>query len=319
MSNFENHPLFPGEGVPLFISAGPLKEAVDFVPFMGLDDPLVVPILTNGGWTLTEWPGNATSKDPDDFVYYPDLKMAGNTRGLPCSGIEGLKKLKEPIKILSDKGIKTIIQVTNLPHENPLEVIPILTEVAAELNPTAVEANLSCPNGLDENDNLHPPVCDNIDVSAAVISASRDRVGDEICFGAKDSPHATSLEIGINVEAIQGLARVLSPYIDFLTGINTIGEQAFPEIVCAGGKGGMSGPIVAPIARAWLKAAREALDDNIPILSCGGIDSSNAATEIPLRKELGAMLFGGAQEFFRKPNPEQTALRWAEAYAEAIF
>src|SRR3990167_2219418 len=101
MSSFENHPLYPGEGVPLFISAVPLKEAAHFTPFMEVEDTLLVPVLTNGGWTMPEWPGNATNQNPQDFVYYPERQMAGNARGLPCSGIEGMRKLKDPIKHLS--------------------------------------------------------------------------------------------------------------------------------------------------------------------------------------------------------------------------
>lgn len=312
MSNFEGHPLHPGEGVPLFIAAGVLKEAAHFAPFMDIEDPLVVPVLTNGGWTLPEWPGNATSKDPVDFVYYPKLGMAGNARGLPCSGIYGMRKLKEPIKRLTDKGIKTIIQVTNLPHEKPADVIPIMVEEAAGQNPTAVEVNLSCPNGLDEDGNLHPPTCNNPEVSAEVMSNSRERVGADICLGAKDSPHVASLEDQVDETAVSNLIIAINPYINFLTGINTIGGQPFPEITCANGKGGMSGPVVAPIAREWLRIARAVANENIPILSCGGVDSENIAVELPLRLKL-AMLVGGAQEFYKSPRPDLLVERWAQA------
>lgn len=318
MLSFEGHPLHPGEGVPLFISAGPLKEAEHFRPFMDIEDPRAVPVLTNGGWTLPEWPGNATSEHPVDYIYYPERQMMGNARGLPCSGLEGLRKLGEPIKKLSDRGIKTIIQVTNLPHESPVEVIPQLAEEAAAQDPAAIEANMSCPNGLDDNGKFHPPTCNNPDVSAEVTSRSRERLGPDVTFGVKDSPHATSLESGVDAPAVQNFVQAVNPYIDFLVGINTIGGQDFPELECAGGKGGMSGPVVASIAREWLLIAREALSDDTPILSCGGVDSNNATIEIPWRLENGAMLVGGAQEFFRSSRPELLAGRWALAYAEGI-
>ncbi|HSX44820.1 MAG TPA: hypothetical protein VLF39_01750 [Candidatus Saccharimonadales bacterium] len=313
MANFENHPLYPGAGVPFFIAAGVLKEAAHFEPFMDIKDPLVVPALTSGGWTQPNWAGNATNKDPIDFVYYSDKKMAGNARGLPGSGLEGMRKLSEPIKRLSDRGIKTIIQVTNLPHETPTKVIPMLVEEAMAQNPTAVEVNLSCPNGLKEDGSFHPPTCNNPEVSAEVMSASRNRVGEEVCLGAKDSPHVTSLEDQVDEAGVTDLIIATSPYVDFFTGINTIGAQPFPEIKCAGGKGGMSGPVVAPIAREWLKIARAVADERIPILSCGGIDSENIATELPLRQELGAMLVGGAQEWYRSARPDLLAERWAQA------
>lgn len=237
MTKIETHPLYPGGAVPLFIAAGPLKEAAHFEPFMDIEDPLVIPVLTNGGWTKPEWPGNATSKDPNDFVYYREKEMAGNARGLPCSGLEGMKKLKEPIKRLSDKGVKTIIQPTNLPHEKPVDVIPDMVEEAAELYPTAIEVNLSCPNGLDKEGNLHPPTCNNPEVSGEVMDKSRQRVGPAVCLGSKDSPHAISLESGVDATAVSSLIVVIDPYIDFLTGINTIGGQPFPELTCAGVRG----------------------------------------------------------------------------------
>ncbi len=318
MTSFEQHPLYPGEAVPLFIAAGPLKEAAHFAPFEEIEDPLTVPVLTNGGWTLPEWSGNATSEKPQDFVYYPERKLAGNCRGLPCSGIEGMRKLAEPIKNLSDRGIKTIIQVTNLPHEKPSNVIPYLAEEASAQNPTAIEVNLSCPNGKDEDGNFHPPTCNNSEVSAEVMSATRSAVGDEICLGAKDSPHVMSLEDEVDEHAVVDLITAINPYIDFLTGINTIGGQSFPELKCGNGKGGASGPAVAPIARRWLQIARASAEDHVAILSCGGVDSQNLYIEAPLRLAMGALLVGGAQEFYRAGQPDRLAIRWAQEYAATI-
>lgn len=318
MTNFENHPLFPGRGLPLFIAPGVVKDAQQLEQFMDLDDPEMGFVVNSGGWTFPDWSGNATSQHPIDFIYYDDRSMAGNSRGLPSSCIEGIKLLSEPIKRLSNKGIKTIIQVTNLPHETPIDVIPQMVEVAADQKPAGIEVNLSCPNGKDKDGNLHPPTCNNIDASEEIMSTSRDRVGHEVTLGAKDSPHASSLESGVDVLAIADLARALGQYIDFYTGINTIGGQPFPELTCAGGKGGMSGPVVAEIAREWLRIARAALDPSIPILSCGGVDSNNAAYEIPLRLKMGAMLVGGAQEFYRATRPLNVMTRWAQAYAESV-
>lgn len=312
MANFEEHPLYPDGGVALFIAAGPLKEATQLEPFMEIEDPLVVPVLTSGGWVKPEWPGNATNQNPQDFVYYPERGMAGNCRGLPGSGVEGMRHLREPIKRLSDKGIKTIIQVTNLPQERALDVIPYMAEEAAALEPTAVEINLSCPNGKDDDGNFHPPLCNNADESAEVMSVSRRAVGNGVCLGGKDSPHATSLESGVDANAVISIAKAVEPFIDFWVGINTIGAQPFPELVCGGGKGGMSGPVVVPIAREWLQIARAALNPDIPILSCGGVDSQNADVEVPWRLDNGAMLVGGAQEFFRATNPARLAERWAQ-------
>ena len=56
MTNFESHPLHPGEGVPVFISAGIIREPAQLEPFMRIEDPLAAPLITLGGFSLKEWP-----------------------------------------------------------------------------------------------------------------------------------------------------------------------------------------------------------------------------------------------------------------------
>lgn len=312
MSEFESHPLYPGEGIPLFIAAGILKEPAQLEPFYGIEDSLVVPVLTLGSFTISEWAGNA-AYGGENFVYYDELGMAGNALGLPNPGEQGIVALKDPIKRLADLGIKTIISVTNLPQEKLLDVIPRLVETAAECQPTAIEVNLSCPNGKKPDGTFHSPTCNDDEASGEVMEAARHAVGDEICLGAKDSPHVTSLEDEMDELVIERLAVAIVPYIDFLTGINTIGNQPFPEITCAGGRGGMSGPIVAPVAKQWLKYWTKHVPD-LAKLSCGGVDSINAQIEIPERLEIGAMLVGGNQEFYRASQLKSLTNRWVQEY-----
>lgn len=314
MSRFEGHLLHPQGGVPLFIAPGPIKEEGQLRPFLSIEDPLASPVVFAGGFTLNPEIGNAARNGGEDFVYDPATGAAGNARGLPNYGKEGLLALAPVIKELGERGVRVVIQVTNLPHEDPLDVIPEMVEAAASINPTAVEVNLSCPNGLKPDGSFHLPICNDASVSAEVMHASREAAGPEVCLGAKDSSHVTSLDGPMDLDAIGGLAQGIAPYIDFITGINTIGGQEFPGITAAGGKGGMSGPIVAPVARKHLVAWQEVAPD-IPYLSCGGVDSANASFEIPLRRQLGAMLVGGAQEFYRAPQPHLLAARWAQAYA----
>jgi dihydroorotate dehydrogenase len=252
---------------------------------MEIEDPLLFPTLELGGFTLPWWAGNAKAGETD-FVYYSDSKTAGNSRGLPNNGEEGIRALKEPIRRLTELGIKTVVQVTNLPQEKALEVIPRAAAIAAEVNPTAVEVNLSCPNGKKEDGTYHPLLANNADASGEVMSATRDEVGSGVTLGVKDSAHVTSLEDEANEVEVSKLIVAVRPYIDFATAINTIGNQSFPELACGGGRGGMSGPVVAGIAKQHLRLWQEYASD-VPYLSCGGVDSENAATEIPERLEWG--------------------------------
>ncbi len=312
MASFENHPLAVGDRVPYFIAAGVLKEPRQLEPFIQTEDPSLLPLLTLGTFTWPVSPGNASDEHPVDFIYYDDLQMAGNARGLPGGGVEAMRALRPTIRSLSEIGAKTVVSVTNLPHEKAIDVIPNLVEEAAALEPTAIEVNLSCPNGRKPDGSLHEPVCNNSEASAEVMGASRERLGPGICLGAKDAPHVTSVRERVNVPAVSRLIVAINPLINFLTGINTIGGQPFPEITSTGGKGGMSGPVVVDIAHQWLHAARANAAPHVAILSCGGVDSRNLAVELPLRQKLGALLVGGNQEFYRSAQPHVVAQQWAQ-------
>ncbi|HET6924484.1 MAG TPA: hypothetical protein VFH39_01470, partial [Candidatus Saccharimonadales bacterium] len=271
------------------------------------------PVIVSGGWTWEEWQGNATAQHPVDFAYYGTEKKAGNARGLPNSGREGLRQLGPMIRRLKEQGIKTGIQITNLPFERPADVIPQLAELAAEQEPAFVEVNLSCPNGKRPDGGLEPALSENAEACGEVMGLAYEKIGGAVLLGAKDSPHVASPRGMIDHQKVFDVVGAVKPYIDFLTGTNTIGNQDFSELTCADGKGGMSGPAIAPVARDWLMVAREALSPDIPILSCGGIDSENVAKETRERQILGALLVGGAQEFYRK-RPVQVALQWAERW-----
>lgn len=309
MSEFEQHPLHPGEAIPLFISAGLLKEPAQLEPFMEADDPLSMPLLTIGGFTKPKWDGNPG----ETFTYVRSLHAAGNCVGLKNPGREGIIALKKPIAELNKVGIKTIIQVTNLSHEKPIDVIPELVEIAADSNPTAVEINFACPNGTLPDGSFHPPTYRQPEVCGEVLVAVRERVGSDICLGAKDGPHTDSPYVYPDQNTVEDFSYAVADFIDFVVGINTIAAMPFPELT--GGKGGMSGPIVAPIAkehaRQWEQYAPE-----VPYLSTGGVARENAETEIPERLAMPNVIrVGGTQEPYRTKQPHLLAAEWAIAAA----
>jgi len=309
MSNFKKHPLYPAESAPLFIAAGPLKEPAQLRPFMRIVDPAAAPLLTLGGFTMNEWAGNG---EPD-FDYDPVRRAAGNSRGLPNGGKEAIIALKHPIRHLTQLGIKTIIQVTNLPHESPLDVIPGLVEIALESEPTAVEINFGCPNGKTADGSFHPPLYREPGACGEVLDVVRQRVGHEPCIVIKDGPHTDSPSVMPDEMSVRRLVNAVAQYADAVVGINTIAAQDFPELTKTGGKGGMSGPIVAGVAkehaRLWQKYAPD-----MPYMSVGGIDSNNAEYEIPERMAMPNVIrVGGAQEFYRSNNMRNLAVSWAVA------
>ncbi len=309
-----NHPLDPGEGSSVLIAAGVIKEAGQLSDFLKIEDPLMAPTITLGDYTLSSWPGNGGV----DHVYYKDERMFGNARGLPNFGInEACRTLKEPIRQLGELGIRTIVGVTNLPHEKPLAVIPTLVDrVAEELRATAVEINFSCPNGLRDDGSLHLPICDDAIAVGEVLEETRRRVGNEICLVAKDSSHSSTVDGPLDITKALSFFEVAGRSVNALAGINTVGNQPFKEITATNGRGGASGPIIVTLAREYLALAVENLPENVAVLSIGGVESSNAHIEIPARRGAGAMLVGGAQEFFRSRKPLQVATTWA---IEAVY
>jgi dihydroorotate dehydrogenase len=308
MANFEGHPLHPGEAVPLFISPGVLREPTQLEPFMAAEDYRAVPLLFLGGYTKPVWLGN---KEPN-FAYDASRQAAGNAAGFPNGGEQAIRALKEPIRELNKRGIKTVIQVTFLPHEDPLEVVPELAEIAAECEPTAVEVNPSCPNTRMEDGSFHPPMYRDPIFVGELLAITRKRLGDSVTLSLKDGPHVDSPFEDINPESIRELAAHTRDYIDAVVGINTIANQEFPELTATGGRGGMSGPIVAPVAKQHLKLWREFAPD-IPYLSTGGIDAQNAAQEGPERLAEGALRVGGAQDFNRAMQKHLLAIDWSIA------
>lgn len=310
MANFENHPLYPGYGSALYIAAGPMKEPAQLRPFLDVEDPRIVPVLTLGSLINMRWAGNKTAQHPQDFVYDADRQAAGNALGLPGRGMPAFHDAAPVVAELIDRGIKVNVSVSNLPFQKPAEVIPDMVEAVAEIiKPTSIEVNLSCPNGLDADGNLHPATCTNVDASVDVIGLSRDRVGGYVTLGAKDGPHTTGPDVPVNEWEVKGLVVGLQPYIDFLVGVNTIPGQAFPELTCTGGKGGMSGPIIAPVAKQHLRYSQEVAPD-LAYISVGGVDANNIDSEYLERRTMGAMLVGGAQDFYRAGEPHKLALRW---------
>ena len=311
MTNFEQHPLYPKDCLPLFISAAHFKEPAQMEPLLAIKDPQMMFAITAGGFTMPDWAGNG---EPD-FTYDKDRQAAGNCRGLPNGGVEAIRALKPMIRELNAIGMKTIVQVTNLPHENPIDVIPMLVEEAAEVDPTAVEINFGCPNGKKPDGSFHLPLYREPDACGEVLELSREQVGNDVTLGVKDGPHTDSPDVMPNLQTVEALAHAVKEYIDFLTGINTIGNQEFSEL--KGGKGGMSGPIVAAVAKEHLRLWRTFAPE-VPYLSCGGVDTANSQTEIPERLSMGAMLVGGAQEFYRQGHTKGMIMnmsRWTLSLA----
>ncbi len=309
MRNLEDHPLLPDNRVPIFISAGVFKEPAQLEYFEGVIDPSIVPTITLGGFSYHSRRDNTH----EDFFYNSERGLAQNIRRFPNPGKDGLLKMKDSIKRLTDKSIRTIVQVVYLPDENPVEILPLMTEIASEVEPTVIEVNLSCRNNLDSNGIPHEPICNAPKLSGEIMGLCRDRVGPEVSLSVKDSSHAVS-PCEIDEEQLQEFLTEIRLSVDGITGINTVEPRLFENDGAIEERGGVSGPIIVSLARKHLQICRQVAPE-LAYLSVGGVDRSNAHTEIPYRLTNGAVLVGGAQEFYRASNPQELAIDWAIAAA----
>lgn len=305
MHNLEDHPLFPDNRIPLFISAGVYKEPAHLECFDRVSDSSVVPTITLGGFSYHDRPENRH----EDFFYDNTTQLAQNIRRFPNPGKDGLLRLKDSIKALTDNNIRTIVQVVYLPDENPVEILPLMTEIAREVEPTVIEVNLSCRNNLDSNGRPHEPICSVPKLSGEIMGLCRERVGPEVSLSVKDSSHAVS-PCEIDEEQLSEFLAEIRASVDGITGINTVEPRHYIESGAIEERGGVSGPVIASLAKNHLKICRQ-VAPGLAYLSVGGVDRSNAHTEIPYRLANGAMLVGGAQEFYRAGNPQTLATEWA--------
>lgn len=181
----------------------------------------------------------------------------------------GLTKGVATIKELRERTKEPII--ANIVAGN-IQDFGAIAEAIAELNPDAIEVNISCPNV--ESEFGKPFACSRTD-AAAVTKLVRDNVG--------DTP--ISIKLSPNVESIVDIAKsVVDAGADAITAINTVGPGMRWNIdmrtpILSNTVGGISGPAIFPIAVKSVYDIHAALP-NTPIIATGGVNSGRDALEI---------------------------------------
>lgn len=298
---------------PIFVAAGVIKHEAQIIQASQVES---VAMQTIGSFTRSEWSGNSMGGKFNVFHWDEATKAAYNSIGLENPGRKlASEYLPRAISFVKESGQLAVVSVTTLGADNPKTVLPDLVEWALEMGADGVEINGSCPN-LDPK---HALLCQDVGETITVLNAVRDRVGAEATLGLKVS------ELGSHI--IRAYRSHPDFSVDFVTAINTKGAQPSPTnpntkqpyIEVNEGLAGMSGPVLAPLARDNLALwTRPRIEGSFDVLSAGGIDSSfNAGTEINSRLELGALMVGGAQEFYRK-DVRPVAETWAMQYVAAL-
>jgi dihydroorotate dehydrogenase len=299
--------LVPQDRLPVFVGAGVVKEKAQ-VERLAPEETIAALIL--GSYTQNEHGGNDNNGQFNVFWWDEPTRAAYNSIGLRNPGKENASRfLPEALKIAEAAGQLAIVSVTTLKGEDPEVVLPELAEWALQMGAPAVEFNGSCPN-LDPS---HPLLCNDTDKVAEVIANTRERVGHGAIIGFKvsDLPAET-------------IAEYAGLQFDFYDTVNTKGNQPSPVNPATGrpaievnnGLAGQSGPIIRELARENLLRWRHMISesgDGEDILSIGGV---GGGFEVYDRvHNLGALMVGGAQEFYRASDPRQVGQSWAMQYA----
>jgi dihydroorotate dehydrogenase (NAD+) catalytic subunit len=215
-----------------------------------------------------------------------------NAMGLPNPGIE---QMSAEIAKLAKSGIRTFASVYGFSPEE----YATAAQSACSAGALAVELNVSCPNVAD----VGFEIGQSTKMVAEVTEAVKAKVDRPVIV--KLSPNVTDLvEIGKAAERSGA---------DGVTAVNTLRGMAIDVEtrmpVLGAGRGGLSGPVIKPVA---LRCVYELYDSlRIPIIGCGGITSWKDAVEFILAGatalQIGTALMYKDLSVFREINRGMTS------------
>jgi len=203
-----------------------------------------------------------------------------NSIGLPNKGLEGF--LAKDLPALGDLPVPLIVSVMGTSHE---DFARLVSGVAARDEVAAVELNVSCPN-------VH---------SGLIVGEepAETRALLEALRGLTEKPLIVKLTPNVAHPAAVAIA-AQEGGADGICLINTLKAAAMhpgsgrPWL--GGGRGGLSGPAVRPVAMQQTLAVAEAV--SLPLIAMGGVATGADALEM---LAAGARLVGVGTESFRDP------------------
>lgn len=298
----------PADRPPLFVGAGVIRTPEEIERFAAIPQ---LASLVIGSFSYDRNEGADPSGDKT-VTYWDETNQAFyNAIGLRNVGREAAGEfLPESIKKVKAAGQLAILSITSLYGEDPREVLPVLAEWAVSMGADAIEVNGACPN-----EGSHQVLCNNMELTTASLGAIRQRIGPEPYLIFKVAPmseilirrYVPRINEVVNAVSVNNNCRIQSP-INHSTGRH--------QIEVNDGYAGESGPIIKGLSRQNLRMWKKQFQlhgAKIPeILSIGGVDNG---IEAYLRvHNLGALMVGGAQAFYRADDPALVAQKWADEY-----
>jgi dihydroorotate dehydrogenase electron transfer subunit len=238
-----------------------------------------IKIITTKSFQVVPNPGN---REP--IICEVEAGSFGNSVGLRNLGME--KALKQ-LKSLKDLRSILNVSISGSTIEDFITLVGAFEEVA-----DIIELNFSCPHAAS---GYGSDIGSSSEIASSYMRAIRESY-----------PNCKALifpKLTPNVANIGHIAKELvASGADGLVAINTVGPEVHIEPISKqpilqnklGGKGGKSGKWIFEKAITSIKAIREAVGDDVPIIGMGGITN---ATEIATMLNAGADVIGIGSSF----------------------
>ena len=269
---------------PITVASGTFGSGMEYSEFVDLSQ---LGAVTTKGVANVPWPGNPTPRIAETYGGMM------NAIGLQNPGIDVFKK--RDIPFLRDYDTKIIVNVCGKSKEDYVDCVEKLGDCDVDL----LEINVSCPNVKEGGIAFGQQPDALYDITKAVKAAAKQPII------MKLSPNVTDItEMARAAEA--GGADAVS-LINTLTGMKIdVNRRTF---AVANKTGGVSGPIVKPIAVRMVYQVAQAV--NIPIIGMGGISCAEDAIEFLLA---GASAVSVGTANFHNPAVTMEVIDGIEAY-----
>lgn len=269
---------------PVTVASGTFGSGAEFSEFVDLNR---LGAVTTKGVANVPWPGNPTPRVAE--VYGGMM----NAIGLQNPGIDLF--CERDIPFLKQYDTKVIVNVCGKSKEDYCEVVERLADEAVDM----LEINISCPNVKE----------------GGIAFGQNPKAAEEITRAVKKyAKQPVIMKLSPNVTDITEMARAVEAggadavsLINTLTGMKIdINRKTF---AIANKTGGVSGPIVHPIAVRMVYQVAQAVD--IPIIGMGGISCAEDAIEFILA---GASAVSIGTSNFHNPAITLEVIDGIEAY-----
>ncbi|MDD3791198.1 MAG: dihydroorotate dehydrogenase [Sphaerochaetaceae bacterium] len=253
-------------------------------------------MVTTKSFQISPNPGN---REP--IICEVESGSFGNSVGLRNQGMESAL---EELRLLREHPMRTLLNISL-----SASTIKDFVILAKAFEPLAdiLELNFSCPHAAE---GYGSAIGCSAQISAAYVAAIREALGEcrPLIF-PKLTPNVT------NIGAIA--QEVMAAGADGLVAINTVGPEVHIEPISGlpilqnslGGAGGKSGKWIYQEALKAVKAIRQAVGEEVPLIGMGGVSNGRDVAEMVLA---GSDLVGIGSAFAKVHQRE-----WP-AYAEAL-